>query len=979
MTRRLLAGARRGQALLLTIIVLLMLALVAAALVAVVADDLDSSARDEERVNARALAWAGIRYADEMLGGSVEGADWRPRLPDYVNPSVGPVAQQQLEDYWDSFERLRGWDSQSVFNAAAGGPRPPVYYVKYRFAMDAEAVSLVTETPDDLSQDFSDPDRLQPIENVERTAPHDHFLLRIEYDPDPARPLSRFLKLTAIGRPGNSPTSFEELVAYKQVSLLDYGLYIHDTHRGPAAAQLGGGVSDIDGDRATGSSARAADDWTVGGPNDFVPLQIQGPVRINSNASLRGPVLLEPYQPTPGGWAGKIEVAGTLATEADANATGGNRQVLLGQSTGDWLTYANNAPGEPTAEDRNQLVSPSGQPWPDALDIGGEAEYPAPLESYEPLTGVSRWERLTRYSGVDIATFEGGVPITVNSGELGYGQGVWLPNTSQREQLEAVKNDWLTPSAWGGRRYVPNGAIIELFAHFPDPLDPGDPPAMVVTRTDGTTWLDPATGLSTGLRSMVFGFPNKDGAWQGGSPAALDVNDPNSWPTPDNGVILCDGTVRVLGRLPASTPADDYNLTIVSRGSIYVEGPLLRPSDWTNAVAPDDPANTRIALLARDHVVINPTVLAPGPVPGMPPGAFTVPPDRPTEAHFTVDAQGTEVIGLSVPLCRNAEDPAGSVTPPQLATILEADGNAGDGVEARSAVIFHKVRATLGLMPDPAGTATVTRPGLLGSGVPEVPGTGAPPWGGSGIPVFFADWAYLGTAAIGPAGSQYEYWPDVYAINPVNFNANPGAGELGVPSYLTVQGGHDWTGLGVRLNRSDVIVKNAKLERLAGNDEAPRAGIDFQVSALLFAERGTFFIIPGDWFDPRADGQLEAADPLNPDADARAARLARIKRYNHRISIDGAVVVNQWPTWMEANEWQAKWSYPADTTPDGSASFAGYDVSAFAGQTIFNEYRAVRYRYDWGFRTLSVRPNRLRLPFLPASPGLVYAGEENKR
>ncbi|NUQ00951.1 MAG: hypothetical protein HUU35_13975, partial [Armatimonadetes bacterium] len=173
---RLGARAARGQALLLAVIVMMVLALLAAAMVAVVSAGLEESGRDEHKVRARLLAEAGLSYADEMLTTSPLGADWRPELPVHLDPRDTTNFDQAIYDLtWDSYELLRGWDPQHVVRQYAS-TEAPAYFMKYRFAMDPEAPSTATESPqDDPSQDFVDPTNpVVPIENAEETGPHDH-------------------------------------------------------------------------------------------------------------------------------------------------------------------------------------------------------------------------------------------------------------------------------------------------------------------------------------------------------------------------------------------------------------------------------------------------------------------------------------------------------------------------------------------------------------------------------------------------------------------------------------------------------------------------------------------------------------------------------------------------------------------------------------------------------------------------------------
>ncbi len=950
--QRQLTGHRRdrGQALLLALIVLLALALLGAAMVAVVSSGLEDSARDEHRVRARLLAQAGLRYADEMLTGSPQGADWRPRpeatlIPDAdtVNKKLAgaggtdPAFDQTIYDAtWDSFEVLRGWDSISQQRGTT-----PVYFVKYRLAMEPDTLSTATETVphDDPSQDFVNPAQpVTPVENAELTSPHDHFLLKVEFQPNSADPLSKYLKITSIGRPGNSVTAFHQLVAYKPVALQDYLLFVHDLDRQAATVTLGQPAIDVDGDGQTNTSMRAAGTWTTGAAEDYIPLWLRGPVRTNTNLQALAPLRFEPSE-SASGWKESVEVAGSLNSVVDGAATAGDKEVQVQNATASGFDVFSNDSTAAVAQ--VQPTTPTSQTWPSQLQVGvGRRVEAPPLESYESGTGVARWDRLTRYSGNDITITVGGQSVRLNSGELGYGAGIYVDNEGQREDFRTAANAWFRPETWGGRQYIPNGCIVELYAHYPDELDATKPPAVAITLTDGSTWVDPGTGASTGKRTMVYDFPDKQGTWS--------LSGTNG-PAPKNGVIVCEGNVRIYGRLPAPAVGStaDYNLTVVSRGSIYVDGPLLRPSDYQDGIAEDSPRNTRVALLAHDNVVINPTTLAPGLVPGMAAPPFTSSASAPADPYWTLDATGTRAIGLRAAVCRQ---PDGSAPPP-IATlsVLDADGNLDDGLPARTSVLLARTRATIGLTPV-APPATLAAPALLAYDTP----------GSTGVfmPVYFADWANLGRAVY--SATPFEYRPDELSVDPANFNADPAAGTMGVPSYVYLAGGVNLANGSNPETRSDVIVKNVKLER----DLGYLPGLEFPVNALMYAERGSLYVIPGDWFDERASSAAAMRDAKGTTTVVQAQqRYARYRRYNYRVSIKGAIAVNTLPSLNEVGDWTAKWAYP--TSDSATNLLASYD--------------AVQYRYDWGLRAASTRPNALRLPYLPASPGLIHIGEENQR
>ncbi|MBZ0141458.1 MAG: hypothetical protein K8H87_17080, partial [Pseudorhodoplanes sp.] len=86
------------------------------------------------------------------------------------------------------------------------------------------------------------------------------------------------------------------------------------------------------------------------------------------------------------------------AASRPGGAATGNSEVLIGNPDG--VTQAVYGDDNAAAVAANRAVAPSGQPWPTQLQVGVERRVEAPeLESFEPVTGVSRWDRLTRYSG----------------------------------------------------------------------------------------------------------------------------------------------------------------------------------------------------------------------------------------------------------------------------------------------------------------------------------------------------------------------------------------------------------------------------------------------------------------------------------------------------------------------------------------------------------------------------------------------------
>lgn len=168
---------------------------------------------------------------------------------------------------------------------------------------------------------------------------------------------------------------------------------------------------------------------------------------------------------------------------------------------------------------------------------------------------------------------------------------------------------WISP--W---EFLPRGVLIELQGNriifTLDDLSDAAPnlpnPAKAWKRDDGTALTTPGANtfhmeldLTTGER--IFRAPN-------------DTDPARVFTVPGpafNGLIFAEGNVRVRGFL------DTKDVTIVSMGSIFIEGSLLRDRNNPDlipfgSVTPLFPAGAktnppRLALLAKRNVVLNPT------------------------------------------------------------------------------------------------------------------------------------------------------------------------------------------------------------------------------------------------------------------------------------------------------------------------------------------------------------------------------------
>jgi hypothetical protein len=287
------------------------------------------------------------------------------------------------------------------------------------------------------------------------------------------------------------------------------------------------------------------------------------------------------------------------------------------------------------------------------------------LNQLDPGSNVSRWLALTRDSGapVTIRKSDGTDPHLVNSGWYGFTDeslpnsvralGHYLDNFGDIQYANdraAVKDEWLQRGAsdvrrrgWVGDYYVPSvieGSVLHPVAEVVltrVPRDPANPgaglkPVIQITRFDNDQRqlnLQPATG-----RSRLFYDPLSYDA-NTGALNASPHGQTRIFDYPPNGVFFAEGSIRVRGTIfPDQVGGQTIpkQLTIVSGGSIYIEGNILkgRPDCY-------------VGLLAQDFVTLNPTAftrIRPGDDVVVEGDTFDAQ-GKPTGYHFAIPQGGT--------------------------------------------------------------------------------------------------------------------------------------------------------------------------------------------------------------------------------------------------------------------------------------------------------------------------------------------------
>ena len=652
-------------------------------------------------------------------------------------------------------------------------------------------------------------------------------------------------------------------------------------------------------------------------------------------------------------------------------------------------------------------------------------------------TGDSRYHALTRDSG---ATGIDSGGRRVNTGRYGFGEGIYIDNYAdaqfasydastgaQTHDLNALMDDWtrnLSPrdpraddSGWNATytTYAPRGVEIEFFpteaatlgygTYTPDvaaaPTDPNDPtqlwwpghasgqPGIKITRHD-KRWavgdLNPpspaVTGSDSGRNVIILDYPR-------------------------NGVILAEGNVRVKGELPWRDPAatgaairpQGFSVTLVSGATIYVDGQLIGPQDRygrldtrTGAYTPSadgvpDEDTPKIALLANDFVCLNPTQIVPQLTQGMATAAADdMANPTPQNQHWVLspgaNGQAYTRFLFGRPFSETTGDaPPSATTNPMAASRIQL------------------IARQMGADPGPAAVSMYT------SYVDGNAGTLTPPqaydfdrasgYGGNIFRYIFAPAGsllnFLSSApAVGstPQLSQpwlSPHWPTAADYIPTGgyFELNsPGATPFscvsltaGDPNVISLS----YADPGMSAGASDYWLRNFKIQQLDSISGVwqPVGSVHARVRAIMYAQNGSWFVIPGQYFDPAATG-------------ANDARFAR--RYNYDISVIGAITENFTAPLNAVRDWTDKWAYPIYGAGTGWGTISYYyDETLRAPRDQARTTSLVTRTTAAGDETIRVSDqtrftpwadghganwaNLPKAPCLPVSPDIIYYGE----
>ena len=618
--------AHRGQTLIIALAVMFVLLFIGALFVTQIARNLAAAGRSRDTQNAKAFAEAGVKYCKDQLLGSAEGADFRltPTIPTTL---TDPDIQ---------------WLSQGFTRLSLTGGRA---------------------------------------------------LVRIIYDPNPGDPRSEHIRIEAVGRSGelgvaNDPTVFvqtgnpqrlrSERVAYVPMGLQPDQIFVTNKDRGTQEAFLGtppmlaslpgspnGGFdpatvfgdpsvslhpTGINGnDIIIGGSIRANSDLRIGGDANFF-FSPRGTVNSGFNLSpegihVAGSILLLPTRNLDNGGVSDSDI-GTNDLQALVNPPYSNNS--LGGATPPVSNTIRDS-SDARFDTHAGLVrdnSPSGDL--NGYTRGTSRQEPPLIDTLVSGTSTLRYRALTRDSGY---WFNGGN----NTGFYGYGTGVYLNNSSDRQNETATpgvvggysqRGDWLDPKNfsakgyWQGAFYTPPGIQIELLGT-----------RIRFTRTDGKAFTKPdgspmngANGKGGNVLEMPLAdiernnFTLPDGTLYvsvtGGKPLpnlAHDGDEPNAPKSFQdatsygvNLTVMAEGNVRVKGfyggvtdpSVSAESVANPskpvlklgrVHLNIVSGGTAYIDGNIVKTDGYVQNGKTMLERGSSCMIMAKDYVCVNTT------------------------------------------------------------------------------------------------------------------------------------------------------------------------------------------------------------------------------------------------------------------------------------------------------------------------------------------------------------------------------------
>ena len=945
-------SAKRGQALIIVLAVMFVLLFIGTIFIATIGRNIQQSGRSVDTQIANTLAEAGLQYCKDQLVHSGDGADWRP--------APTPALSLTDPDYQ--------WLAEGFSRVSLNGGRA---------------------------------------------------LIRVVYNPQSGDPRGGMLRLESIGRPGDigdgtDPTIFvatgaaprlrKELLAYMQIGLTDYVLFVTNKNKTNVEAAIG--APDLGIPTPTGAQSIGAPlSLVIGDPTVKTGTGVStpsSPMRINSDVRFYGSTYLyESYR----GTNDNLLTADTLLASGNIVFDNANSRLFVNDdlstnpapltTASDVLTgvggkaevascAANPTSANPDCafDSRGGLVrTGSDQPDIKGYSQGIRALTPPSLDYYDLGSGFLRYRLLTRETGA-FDTDASGNGFRV--GQLGWGTGIYINNpTDYQAETNAagigssysLRADWLNPKAnfsqgsWQGPYYNPPGVTIELL---------GD--SIRFTRDDNETFYEPdgSPSVEQGGKSITIPlsdyerigyvlkagnnpkFPLAPFPHDGDEITVNNFKDSGTYGV--NVVIMAEGNVRVRGvygvdasnvteagnvAQDGSKKLERVHLTIVSGHTAYIDG---------NIVKGDPDKASTCAILAHDYVCVNTTQFM---QPRNESNSWTqYPQDLPS--FINEIGPGTSAQNLDFQF-------SFGIDPGQY--------NVGPKLLVRNAS-YHGAPTLMNLLINPAlsQSSTYNKTGFYDFSQSTFPGAGVmdqlqakvytpdglQSGGATSFPETYAlGYTYGSVNANGVAiVGDFAALPKIEARS---FPLNIGAATyelLTKPGYENLLRFQSDSTTAGQTGTSSLLAGGSDDYAFGGAIVTP---LDIRIEAMLYAQERSFFVIPGYPFNPdRSDTPQSYAHNLAPNATApgglgpsRPLTYGSVSRvapdfpfYNEpldvRITLYGSIAENYTASMSDQAAWMARWGYiPVNSGASTGATIPTIHISGTDPGSASGDYRTL--------------------------------------
>ncbi|MBN8690418.1 MAG: hypothetical protein J0L72_06450 [Armatimonadetes bacterium] len=957
--------SEQGQTLIIALLILGILLVLGVVFAGIINRSIVQTGNAFRRSQATDLADAGVRLAHYQLQYSTLGADWRPEVSPLTIDALGFT--RDPDAYWlrpaptgASFLT----DVNGVTVADRGGPDGLGPYSRVSFDK-GRALIRVRYVAGQLNgysrlTDLRQPGRARNyivIESIGRPGklvPNDPTVLtRNAVKVDLFANLQDFNQSIANQkRQSTVGADTRRLVAYASIGIIEHGWYITDKFKGTRPAEIGA-LTNVDptnpANPVTGSDTSnfgvTYEGQTVRVPSIFGGQLVNsaganignGTGSIFSNASLviHGDVrtTLDPSIGDVFATAGTISVANSAARLQITRIDGTGPTVI--NLAGQGLTSTSTLFGTQRGVLRDGVQNVDGAGYARSVS---RKEAPSFLVN-DPATGQNRYATLTRLSGRQIV---GGPLAGRNTGQWGHGRGIYVDSReranfateSDREAGDAAKslvNDWLTPNnpnsvAWKGPFYIPVATYLAL-----------TPDGFTITRDtrSSSRFWRRADGTPTGdlsCRYRILYPPRFPAKYIVNSIEHPDLIDQpyNSIPVVDvvnrgwefNGMLEFEGDVRVRGVIPTLD-----QLTVHSQGSIYIEGSITKGIiDPTTGTKLNRPSPATLMLAAKDFVAVNTTMFF-GPSPGQTVNAKRITDPLPTASNpVELGITGSSSLAFRAQFLRNPVNAATGLADPNplnWAPYASSYQNLRNNQPITTSLLLSQGADNTG--PSFIGLATTPLPF---SPVASDPYKQRYLFDRNVATDFNVGVGSLFTTTVGRV--------PIYGLTNTAQTAFPRQETVSLP---LVDG--SWTETGSRLTGASAWGTSM----LALNDESEfeiqyeniaayspqnyvlsRIGMqpfDVRIEAAVFAEEGSFFVIPGPAFNVNVDDTRSAFEAdLTRLGTLGAAQQERYRRtgsrpetpffgepLNVRVTLVGAISENMPVPIAQRAAWQRNWGW----------------------------------------------------------------------